>query len=317
MVKYTNLPDNKHRIYGGAYSVHDPELVVMRDRLIRNFTLIDSADSRIAETIKKDFVETYRSWLFEGFHFQHTDLYQYGCFTQGTTEAFAQFYIRYREGYRLRLRRADYFYHQMMKSLWYKDRFAWLDEDDIRQGDVLLISVPFSDTGDRPEELDQILDECERHGVPVMLDLAYLNLATGESFPYSIDLSRDCIKYVVSSLSKVFPVENMRIGVRLQKEMFEDQLYVVNELNYNYINLLSAFVGVNMMRSYPNSYIFNRYRQKQIDLCKQLKISPSPCFVFGIDHDNQYNEYNRGGVSNRLCFSRLWDGRAEKLTKVD
>lgn len=313
MVKYTNLPDNKHRIYGGAYSVYDPELLLMRDRLIRNFTMLDSANPSIAEIIKSEFVETYRSWMFQGFNFKHVDLYQYGCFTQGTTESFAQFYIRYRDGYRLRLKRADYFYHQMMKSLWYSDRFAWLDEDDIRAGDVVLISVPFSDTGDCPQELNHMLDQCEHLGVPVMLDLAYLNLAVGESFPYEIDLSRECIKYVVTSLSKVFPVENLRIGLRLQKERLDDQLYVINETNYNYINILSAFVGLNMMRSFPNNFVFDRYRPKQLELCEKLEVEPSPCFTLGIDRHNRYPEYNRGGDSNRLCFSRVWDNRATKL----
>lgn len=311
--KYTNIPDNKHRIYGGAYSVHDPELTQKRDSLIRDFTNVDSSLMSTAEGIKREFLDTYRDWMFRGFNFQHTDLYKHACFTQGTTESFAQFYIRYRDGYRLRLNKAEYFYHQMMKSLWYQGRFAWLDEDDIRPGDVLLISVPFSDTGDSPEKLNHLLDECERLGVPVMLDLAYLNIASGESFPYDIDLSRDCIKYVVTSLSKVFPVENLRIGMRLQKELYEDQLYVINETNYNYINLLSAYVGRGMIQSFAPDYMFSKYRAQQLEICQDLDLTPSPCFIFGLDHKNNYPVYSRGGTSNRLCFSRIWDGRYKTL----
>jgi hypothetical protein len=179
MTQYTNLPDNKHRLYGGAYSIHDSALISSRDQFIREFTQIDSGSTMLAESIKQEFVETYQGWMFEGFNFKNTNLYKHACFTQGTTESFAHFYIRYRNGYRLRLKKADYFYHQMMKSLWYSDKFSWLDEDKIRPGDVVLVSLPFSDTGDKPEELDQLLDDCDQLGVPVMLDLAYLNLATG------------------------------------------------------------------------------------------------------------------------------------------
>jgi hypothetical protein len=314
--KYTDLPDNKYRLYGGAYSVHAAELTHKRDSLIRRFTELDSTVISSAEEIKTTFFKNYRDWMFKGFNFQHTDLYKHACFTQGTTESFAHFYLRYRDGYRLRLHRAEYFYHQMMKSLWYNDRFAWLEQDDIRPGDAVLISVPFSDTGDIPKELNHLLDDCERLGVPVMLDLAYINLASGESFPYEIDLSRDCIKYVVTSLSKVFPVENLRIGMRLQKELYEDQLYVINEKNYNYINLLSAYVGNGMIESFQSDYMFNKYRAQQIELCHQLDLVPSPCFIFGIDHHDRYPEYNRGGSSNRLCFSRLWDGRYQSLPAV-
>lgn len=316
MIKYTNLPDNKLRIYGGAFSVHDAELCAVRDNLIQDFIRLDSNLFDVAENIKSDFIQTYPGWLFSGFNFQHTDLYKHACFIQGTTEAFAQFYIRYREKYRLRLKRGDYFYHQMMKALFFKDHFAWLDEDEIRAGDVMLISVPFSDTGDLPMSLTELLDECERLDVPVMLDMAYLNLATGDSFQHNIDLSRNCIKYVVSSLSKVFPVENMRIGIRLQKEVIPDQLYVINEKNYNYINLLSAFVGTGMMKRFSPDFVFNRYRPKQLELCQSLDLEPSPCFIFGIDHNNQYPDYNRGGSTNRLCFSRIWDGRDKKMNLV-
>ena len=69
-----------------------------------------------------------------------------------------------------------------------------------------------------------------------MIDLAYINLAKGLSF----DLSHDCIEYVVSSLSKAFPLELSRIGIRLQKKKFEDQIYVINEDGYNYINFFNS-----------------------------------------------------------------------------
>ena len=313
MTQLTDIPNLKLRHYGGAYSVHDPDVTAVRDQLIRNFTSINTSDMRQLERIKQEFFDLYPSWMFQGFQFDGTDQYQHACVTQGTTESFAQFYIRYRGTHRLRLRRAEYFYHQMMRSLWYSDRFAWLDEDSIRAGDVVLISVPFSDTGDLPDGLDDILDACDRHGVPVMLDMAYLNIASPESFPYHIDLGHPCIEYVVTSLSKVFPVENLRIGLRLQKRKFEDQLYVINELNYNYINALSTYVGIGLMQKFAAHYMFRRYRPRQLELCDVLGVDASPCFIFGIDRDNRYTQYSRGGTTNRLCFSRTWDGRDQLM----
>jgi hypothetical protein len=161
--------------------------------------------------------------------------------------------------------------------------------------------------------LEDLLCECDRLEIPVMLDFAYLNLTVGSAFDHAIDLSHPSIKYIVSSLSKVFPVENLRIGIRLQKEFFEDQLYVINEKNYNYINLLSAYVGHGLMSRFEPDSVFNRYRAQQIELCDQLQLEPSPCFNFGIDHHGRYPEYNRGGATNRLCFSRIWDDRVTKL----
>jgi hypothetical protein len=313
MTKYTNLPDNKHKIFGGAYGIHDSDMLVARDDLVRKYTTIDSSLNTVAEDIKHRFVHTYHDWAFRGFNLPGIDLYQHACFTQGTTESFAQFYVRYRGNHRLRISKGEYFYHQMMKSLWYNGRFAWIDEDELKPNDVVLISVPFADTGDIPTSLDQLLDRCDSLDIPVMLDFAYINLTAPGTFSHRIDLSRACIKYIVTSLSKVFPVENLRIGLRLQKEKFEDQIYVVNEKNYNYINLLSAYVGTGLMDLFAPDYVFNKYRQQQIDFCRSLQLTVSPCVNFGIDHHGRYAEYNRGGSTNRLCFSRIWDGRDKKL----
>ena len=195
----------------------------------------------------------------------------------------------------------------MMKGLWFnsKDRFAWLDDEPIKENDVVLLSVPFSDTGATPRDLEKLLCDCDKLKVPVMLDLAYINLAVDMSF----DLSHPCIEYVVSSLSKVFPIENHRVGIRLQKQAFEDQLYVINEYNYNYINLLSAYIGIKMMNKFSADYVFNKYRSKQLEFCQKLDLVPSYCVYFGLDYSGRFKEYNRGGNGNRLCFTRIWDGR--------
>ena len=305
-IRYTNLPDNKSKPFGGAYSVHDRELTSYRDETIRMFTVNNNYTEKNAEIIKQDFLQTYKQWMFSHFpRVNGVEQYTHMCFTQGTTESFAQFYIRYRDNHRLRIAKGEYFYNQMMKSLWYSDNFAWLDDEPIKEGDVVLLSVPFADTGAVPSSLEKILCDCDRLKVPVMLDLAYLNLGVDMSF----DLSHSCIEYVVSSLSKVFPIENHRVGIRLQKEPFEDQIYVINEYNYNYINLLSAYLGTAMMKKFPANYVFEKYHSKQLAFCQKLDLVPSYCVYFGIDYSGRFREYNRGGNGNRLCFSRIWDGR--------
>ena len=305
-IRYTNLPDNKSKPFGGAYSVHDRELTSYRDETIRMFTVNNNYTEKNAEIIKQEFLQTYKQWMFSHFpRINGIEQYTHMCFTQGTTESFAQFYIRYRDNHRLRIAKGEYFYNQMMKSLWYSDNFAWLDDEPIKEGDVVLLSVPFADTGEVPSSLEKILCDCDRLKVPVMLDLAYLNLGVDMSF----DLSHPCIEYVVSSLSKVFPIENHRVGIRLQKEPFEDQIYVINEHNYNYINLLSAYLGTAMMKKFSADYVFEKYHSKQLAFCQKLDLVPSYCVYFGIDYSGRFREYNRGGNGNRLCFSRIWDGR--------
>jgi len=301
MVRYTTLPDNKDKPFGGAYSVYDSETVYMRDYLVQKYAV----NTHEFETLKQEYFERYKSFLSSPHNLNGLNLYKYVCFTQGTTESFSHFYIRYRNKNRLRLARGEYFYHQMIKGIYYSMRFDWLEDDELRSGDVLVISAPFSDTCDLYPNLEKILCECDEKEIPVLLDLAYINIAKD----IEIDLSHPCIEYVVSSLSKVFPVENYRIGIRLQKKMFEDPLYVINEPHYNYINMCSVYLGLGMMEYFEPDYIYDKYVNEQQIYCQKYDLEPARCVYFGIDKNNQYPEYNRGRDTNRLCFSRIWDGR--------
>ena len=286
--------------YAGAWSVHD---LVLRDH--RDFVqgLYKEREWDFTE-LKHDYFKLYKQWMFEPHPgIQGTDWYSEPCFTQGTTESFNLFYIRFSDK-RLRIARGEYFYHNMIGKL-YNKPFAFLDEDDLQEGDALVLSVPFSDTGNVPYNLEEILTECDLKGIPVMLDLAYLNLAKDLSF----DLRHECIEYITSSLSKSFPLELSRVAIRFQKSSFEDQLTIMNEDKLNYINMHSLYLGYQMMKEWKADWLYTKYRDKQIQLCKELEVEPSSCVIFGIDNDNKYPQYNRGGRTNRLCFSRIWDGR--------
>ena len=296
---HTNLPNLKSKPFGGAYSIHDTATCITREEARLNFKC-DNADK-----LKKDFLNLYKQWMFEEQKIIGWQAYNELCYTNGTSDSFGQFFLRYKGKKRLRLAKSEYFYSQMCKSLYFDKNFAWLDEDEIRSGDVVLVSAPFSNTGAIPDYLEKLLTDCDEKSVPVMLDLAYVNLGCN----FNIDLSHECIEYVVSSLSKVFPVENYRIGIRLQKQKFEDPIYVINENDYNYINLLGAYVGKTLMEKYSSDYIYQKYKQSQNEMCTKLDLEPSPCVIFGLDHRNKYTEYSRGSAINRLCFSRVWDGR--------
>ena len=304
---HTGIKDLKKKPFGGAWSIHDSQVVEYRDQAIRQF--LKDQSSLNHDTVKNEYFQTFKEWMFSTHNEKGHEQYDQICYTQGTTETFSQFYIRYRNAKRLRIKKGDYFYHSMMQKLWYGSRFAWLDEDEIREGDVLAVSVPFSQTGDVPENLENILKECDNKSVPVLLDMAYLNIAKG----LDINLNHSCIEYITSSLSKVFPLELSRVGIRLQRKKFEDQLYVINEDGYNYINLQNCYVATKLMQQFPADYIYDKYLPKQKQYCEELDIVPSKCVIFGLDYKEQHTQYKRRDDDKeaRLCFSRVWDGRMD------
>ena len=81
--------------------------------------------------------------------------------------------------------------------------------------------------------------------------------------------------------------------------------------NYLDIYLFIIIVAILILKIFyfNNQYILDNYKDKQTQFCNDLKLTPSQCVIFGIDLNNSHKEYNRGGDTNRLCFSRVWDGR--------
>jgi len=300
---HTGIKNLKGKPFGGAYSIHDQDTVRCKNELIQQYI----RDEKLfdPDVTKNEYLQRFKEWMFSTHKINGGEKYNHLCYTNGTTETFSQFYIRYRNAKRLRIKKGDYFYHAMMQKLWYGNRFAWLDDDEIREGDVLIISVPFAQTGNVPKDLEHVLDECDKQSVPVLIDMAYLNISHG----LEVNLDHPCIEYVTSSLSKTFPVELNRIGIRLQKEKFEDQLYVINEDGYNYINLLNCYVAKNLMDKFPADYISKKYLEKQQRFCAEMDLTPSKCVIFGLDTKNKFPEYKRLDDTARLCFSRVWDGR--------
>jgi hypothetical protein len=280
------LPNHRDKIYGGAWPVPDPEI-------------LEFVSSNHPSSDHKAFVQDYFEWFAQPHNIQGLQKFNSLSYCNGTTEAFDKFYHKHMHR-RLRYLRGEYFYHQIMGKRFFKE-YAFIEDADIQENDVVAISVPFSDTGGVPHNYHAIMERCEQLNVPVLLDLAYISLAKGLEF----NVDYKCIDTIATSLSKVFPVAHWRIGLRMQRENIDDTLdaYEIN----SYLNTHAVDVAHNLIKQYPATWSFDKFREQQLLLCIEQGVSPSPSFIFGIDKENKYPQYNRGGDSNRLCFAKHFD----------
>ena len=292
------LPDLKGKPYGGAWSIHEVE--TLND--VNNFS--SNLMEERQNTNIKAFFNDYKDWAQEGHKIHGMELYKYLAYSNGTTETFDKFYMKHLTR-RLRLWRGEYFYHQVVARENFYNRFNWIDDEDISSNDVVVVSLPFSDTGNIPKDFDTIMKMCCDKKVPVLVDMAYINI----SKPIEVNLDYECIETITTSLSKVFPVESFRIGLRMNRHNNDDALSAYSNNSTPYVNTNSIHIGYEFIKKYSNNYITNKYNSLQEQYCKELELELSNCVIFGLDTKNLYPEYNRGGVSNRLCFSRIWDRR--------
>ncbi len=285
------LPPLRNKSYGGAWSIHDSESV----------EFLRGIDHKTGD--RKKFLDDYRQWISVGKDFKGLEQFQHVDFSAGTTETFGQFYLQHMDK-RLRLIKGEYFYHWLMGRNYYKSCVE-IGVEPLRAGDVVVMSCPFSGTGNKPVDFYQILEHCEQLEIPVLLDLAYINISSINE----INLNYKCIHTVTTSLSKVFPVENNRIGIRFRRDFYDDTLFAYNENDY--VNLYSVNIGHQLIKKFENSWLHDKYSATQQDTCSQLGVVASNCVIFGLADKGHFDEYNRGGDVNRLCFSRIWDQRID------
>ena len=283
--------NNKHLPFGHSAAVNDTDVLnAMQNISLDQFSNID---------INKEFCQTYLDWIKQ--HPHNTtglDNFKYAVYSHGTSEAFDKFYLKNLDR-RFRIFKSEYLYHQLA---WRNSNLDWsyLEDDKLDKNDAMIISYPFADTGNKHEQMDFILYNCTAMGIPVLIDCAYYTISSGLEF----DFNHSCITDITFSLSKTFPVAHARIGMRLTKEDDDDTLFVYEKANYQ--NRLGAILGLKLINNFNSSYIVDKYKQTQIEFCKQTNTEPSSTVLFGLGGQD-WDEYNRGGTTNRLSFHKYLD----------
>lgn len=277
--------------YKNAGPINDPEVIDFLKKC-----LTDGVSSLYDDQVHNNFLSNYVNWIKSTKNNQITgiDSFTKFCFSNGTSESFDKFYMR-NKNKRFRCFKAEYIYHRLAWRNSWPD-WQYIEDSPLSENDAVIISLPFSDTGDEHYGMKNVLDQCDKLGIPVLIDCAYFGVCNNIIF----DFSHDCITDVVFSLSKTFPVAHLRIGMRLTRTDDDDTLFVHNKIGY--VSRLSSFIGNQLVTKFTPDYIYNKYQNKQFDLCNDLAITPSKCVLFGIG-DNSWNQYNRGGTTNRVCLN--------------
>jgi len=275
-----------HSIFSSGNSIKDPAVIDYVQGLNINRHLLDP-------WISKTFEDRWPGWIQSSPHYQlnHLDLFTCTCYSQGSQESFLNFYFVNREK-RFRIFRGEYWWHmQIWKNLGL--HWAYVEDDDIRPGDVCIVSFPFAMAGDQHPRYHWLVEQCEHQGVELLVDFIYLPNSMDQAV--SVDLSPDCIRTVTFSLSKTFPVQCAKIAVRMSKDKIMDPMQVSNDENV--ANRLACGLGVDIMDEFAPDYMVNKYRHQQQHWCQQLGLTASKVvhFAFGkpyTDKTHWFSEFN-------------------------
>ena len=283
--------DKRQLLYGESTAILDADVLSSI-----NLTSINLTTDCTAE-----FCSSYKKWILSSKlnSIHGLDQFPFMCYSNGTTEAFDKFYIK-NHTRRFRCFRGEYVYHRLTwRNSW--PNWTWLDDECLDPNDAVVISLPFSDTGNAHSLHEALLDKCDELGIPVLVDCAYFGICEGLNFNFN----HMCITDITFSLSKVFPVAHARIGMRFTRIDDDDPLFVVNKIGYT--NRIGPQIGLQLINKFSPDYIYIKYRDRQLEICKDLNVIPSRTVLFGIGGE-QWAEYNRGTATNRLSFNKIYEG---------
>lgn len=283
--------DKRQMLYGESTAIRDADVL----------SIIDLSSTSLTTDSTIEFCSKYKDWILSSKlnSIIGLDQFPFVCYSNGTTESFDKFYVKHRTR-RFRCFRGEYVYHRLTWRNSWPD-WRWLDDECLDANDAVVISLPFSDTGNAHSLHEALLDKCDELGIPVLVDCAYFGICEGLHFNFN----HTCITDITFSLSKVFPVAHARIGIRFTRVDDDDPLFVVNKIGYT--NRLGPQLGLQLINKFSPDYIYIKYRGRQLEICKDLNVTPSRTVLFGIGGEH-WVEYNRGTATNRLSFNKVYEG---------
>ncbi len=210
--------------------------------------------------------------------------------TSGNTQAFDDFYIRHHDR-TFKFLPGEYPYLSKYVRSW-----ALLDDHTgLTRKDALVMSAPFSGTGNLHPRFYELLERASNIDIPVLIDCAFFGITR------DLDLRLDhrCIEAVCFSLSKAFGAGCFRSGIEFSKQN-GGPTSIQNE--WVYVQLLSAKIGLEIARSYSPDYIPDKYRARQLEICEEYGLTTSDTVVFGLG-DQRFDYFDIDGVVNRVCVT--------------
>lgn len=239
----------------------------------------------------EDYAKIWRDWInySNDKHIFGLEEFPHACFTQGTTQTFDHFALKYGE---IKHFKGEFQYHDCIGKF----------KGDQPVVNAFVHSVPFSDLGVIHPDLGKILISMELSDTPVCLDFAYWGIAKG----IEIDLrGLDYIREITFSLSKPFhTLETHRVGIRFSRDYIDDGITMQNEVGM--INKHSMALGASYMKKFGVDWNWNTYHDKYYDIIGSNELNATDTVIFATSSDEKYNEFNRGiPENNRICISKV------------
>jgi hypothetical protein len=260
------------------YPILDKDIKTFTENFFKNNFLCNYQDDKDVLLKKtRNIIEDYLSPVFD------LSQFSFMCPTNGITEGLYNLSSEYHDK-RIKVNSGDYD--------WLKINLR--DKVTDHGEDLLYITNPSCINGNfiNNDQWNTIINSHNN----IALDCAYL----GSTETRKIELNKN-INYVYVGLSKMFGLQDLRIGFTFYNKINIAHHAIVKNYYYNNNNLR---LTMELMQNFKLGYLHSKYKDKQKAVCQEYNINPSDVVYLAYTYDNTYDFYKRGDV-NRLCITKL------------
>ncbi len=277
--------------FRGAAPIADSEILSSIKTLDITQYIAENTPYRIDTKVKNEFLDFLPQWILASQlnTIDGLQQFKYRYVISGITQAFDDFYMRHANKNIVFLP-GEYPYLRRFITNWrfYKNNF--------NKNDVLVLSAPFSATGSLHTSYAEIMEAAEKNNVPTLIDCAFFGICAD----LDLNLNYKCIESVCFSLSKTLASGCFRAGIEFTN-IACSSISIQNQ--WNYLQLLSAKITLELAKIYTADFIYNKYRSAQLDICKSAGLTPSNTVIFGLSCDEKYSKFELDNTINRCCIS--------------
>jgi hypothetical protein len=257
---------------------------------------MDPATVAIEAWSGQDYFASFLNWIQSSTTQKLQGLDRFAChaYCAGTYDGIQAFIHRHVTTRRVRFSRAEFVGSKIICNN-AQANWCYLEDAPLKIGDAVVLSVPFAGNGGYHPHYEMFLNECSALEIPVLLDLAYFGISTEMHF----DLTHSCITDLVWSLSKPMSAQ-LRLGMRMTRQYQDDVVQALSDSKT--YNRIAVSIASKLLDQFSHDWLIQRYRPKQIEICKSLGIQPTPTVTLALGDPVKHNEFWREGY-NRICIT--------------
>ena len=245
--------------------------------------------------VQDKFLEEYTNWIKKSKlnSFTGLDYFPNKFISLGVTQAIDDYILFcFKKNLKLRMFKGEYPYARESSDILKNNKE--IDDFKLLPGDAVLISCPFSATGDKHPNWDWLVDECTRLSIPIFVDCAFF----GTCRDIVVDFSFDCFDTISFSPTKGLNCGNFRTGISFTKRKGKDCTLDILQQWHHGIHMHTA-LALELLKKYGPDTIPDRYTEIQKQVCDYYELTPTKTIHLALGN-NEWSYFNRDNICNRI-----------------